>query len=61
MISPTLSCSTYKFMLISIFADTAHTPGYAHENKRGTSVDSTAKILAWQEEKSLGGCARVER
>lgn len=54
-------------MLISIFADTAHTPRYAHENKtKRTNVervlkDSTAKILTWQEEQSLGVCARVER
>lgn len=52
-------------MLISISADTEHTPRYAHENKtKRTNVerlsnDSTAKILAWQEEQSLGVCARV--
>lgn len=54
-------------MLISIFAETALTPRYAHVNKtKRTNVervlnDSTAKILAWQEEQSLGVCARVER
>lgn len=46
-------------MLISIFADTAQTPRYAHENKtkrknvERVSNDSTAKILPWQEEQSL--------
>lgn len=54
-------------MLISIFADTAHAPRYAHENKtKRTNVervlnDSTAKIVTWQEEQSLGVCARVGR
>lgn len=54
-------------MLISMFADTAHTRRYAHENKtKRTNVervlnDLTAKILAWQEEQSLGVCARVGR
>lgn len=54
-------------MLISISADTAHTPRYVHENKtKRTNVermlnDSTAKILTWQEEQSLGVCARAGR
>lgn len=51
-------------MLISIFADTEHTHGVMPmriKPKERVLNESTAKILAWQEEQSLGVCARVGR